>query len=50
MALREKIGPDKTEAEGFGGSKVESDNAVWPDFAAVRRDGANFPHLFVNRR
>jgi hypothetical protein len=32
MALRAKIGPDKAEAEGFGGSKVEADNAVWPDF------------------
>jgi hypothetical protein len=24
------MGPDKAEAEGFGGSKVEADNAVWP--------------------
>jgi hypothetical protein len=32
VALLAKIGPDKAEAEGFGGSKVEADNAVWPDF------------------
>ena len=32
MALRVKIGPDKAEAEGFGGSKVEADNAIWTDF------------------
>ena len=32
MALRVKIVPDKAKAEGFGGSKVEADNAVWPDF------------------
>ena len=31
MALRAKIGPDEAEAEGFGGSKVEADNEVWPD-------------------
>jgi hypothetical protein len=32
VALRAKIGPDATEAEGFGGSKVKADNKVWPDF------------------
>jgi hypothetical protein len=32
VALRVKIGPDEAEAEGFGGSKVEADNEVWPDF------------------
>jgi hypothetical protein len=32
MALRAKIGLDEAEAEGFGGSKVEADNEVWPDF------------------
>jgi hypothetical protein len=32
MALRVKIRLDKAEAEGFGGSKVEADNAVWLDF------------------
>ena len=30
--MREKIGPDEAEPEGFGGSKVEGDNEVWPDF------------------
>jgi hypothetical protein len=50
VALLAKIGPDKAEAEGFGGSKVEADNAVGPILAAARRDGANFPHLFVHRR
>jgi hypothetical protein len=30
--LREKIGPDEAESEGFGGSKDEGDNEVWPDF------------------
>jgi hypothetical protein len=32
VALRGKIGPDEAEPEGFGGSKVEGDNEVWPDF------------------
>ena len=31
-ALRAKIGPDEALAEGFGGSKVEAGNEVWPDF------------------
>jgi hypothetical protein len=31
VALLAKIGPDQAEAEGFGGSKVEADNNVWPD-------------------
>jgi hypothetical protein len=35
VALRTKIGPDAAEAEGFGGSKVEADNKVWPD---IRRN------------
>jgi hypothetical protein len=30
--LRAKIGPDEALAEGFGGSKVEAGNEVWPDF------------------
>ncbi len=29
--MREKIGPNEAEPEGFGGSKVEGDNKVWPD-------------------
>jgi hypothetical protein len=28
---RAKIGPDEVEPEGFGGSKVEGENEVWPD-------------------
>ena len=31
-ALRAKIGPDEAEPEGFGGSKVEGEYEVWPDF------------------
>jgi len=31
MALRAKIGPDKAEPEGCGGSTVEGENEVWPD-------------------
>jgi hypothetical protein len=31
MALRAKISPDEAEPEGFGGSKVEGENEVWPD-------------------
>jgi hypothetical protein len=50
VALLVKIGPDKAEAEGFGGSNVEADDAAWPDFRRSRRDGANFPYLFVHRR
>jgi hypothetical protein len=30
--LLEKIGPDEAKPEGFGGSKVEGENEVWPDF------------------
>ena len=30
--MREKIGPDEAEPQGFGGSKVEGDNELWPDF------------------
>ena len=30
--MREKIGPDEAEPEGFGGSRVEGDNEVWADF------------------
>jgi hypothetical protein len=50
VALLVKIDADKAEAEGFGGSNVETDNAVWPDFHRSPRDEANFPHLFVHRR
>uniref|UniRef100_E6QLG0 Uncharacterized protein n=1 Tax=mine drainage metagenome TaxID=410659 RepID=E6QLG0_9ZZZZ len=32
MALRAKIGPNEAEGEGFGGSKFEPDNEVWPNF------------------
>ena len=63
-ALRAKIRPDEAEPEGCGGSTVEGENEVWPDFhpsdkkpspgtricAATRRDGAIFPQLFVSRR
>src|SRR5271155_1080869 len=31
-ALRPKTGPDEAEAEGFGYSKVEADNEIWPGF------------------
>jgi hypothetical protein len=31
MALRAKIRLDEAEPEGFGGSKVEGENEVWPD-------------------
>ena len=27
-----KIGPDEAEPEGCGGSTVEGENEVWPDF------------------
>jgi hypothetical protein len=37
VALLVKIGPGIAEAEGFGGSNVEADNAVGPIFAAARR-------------
>ncbi|MGB7265970.1 MAG: hypothetical protein WBC92_10690 [Terracidiphilus sp.] len=30
--MRTEIGPDEAEAEGFGGTKVEAENEVWPDF------------------
>src|SRR5271165_2513735 len=30
--LRAKIGPDEAEPEGCGGSTVEGENEVWPDF------------------
>jgi hypothetical protein len=50
MALRAEICPDEAEFEGFGGSKSEDDNEVWADYRRNRRDGANFPHFFVNLR
>jgi hypothetical protein len=64
MALRAKISPDEAEPEGFGGSKVEGENEVWPDFRRnprlparvlragmeAERDGASFPHFVVARR
>ena len=31
-ALRVKIRPDEAEPEGCGGSTVEGENEVWPDF------------------
>jgi len=31
-ALRAKIRPDEAESEGCGGTTVEDDNKVWPDF------------------
>jgi len=31
--LRGKIMPDEAESKGCGGSTVEDDNEVWPDFA-----------------
>ena len=50
-ALRAKIGPDKTKAEGCGGSTVEADNECMGQFfAATQRDGADFSDLFVTRR
>jgi hypothetical protein len=30
--LRAKIRPDEAEPEGYGGSTVEGENEVWPDF------------------
>jgi hypothetical protein len=30
--LRAKIRPDEAEPEGCGGSTVEGENEVWPDF------------------
>src|SRR6266702_6622397 len=33
MALRAKIGPDEAEPEGCGGSTVEGENEIWPDFS-----------------
>jgi hypothetical protein len=32
MALRVKIGPEQADPKGFGGSKAEDENDVWPDF------------------
>jgi hypothetical protein len=31
-ALRAKIRPDEAESEGCGGTTVEDENEVWPDF------------------
>jgi hypothetical protein len=43
VALPAKIVPDKAEAEGFGGSKVEADNAVWRDFRRNPKGQGQFP-------
>jgi hypothetical protein len=57
--LRAKTGPDEAEAEGFGYSKVEVDNEVWPGFSPrqaelARVEGAGtgwiYPDCFVARR
>jgi hypothetical protein len=47
VALLAKIGPDKAEAEGIGGCKVEADNAVWPDF---RRSPKGWGHFSLSLR
>jgi len=38
MALRQKIRPDEAESEGCGGSTVEGENEVWPDFHPSDKD------------
>jgi hypothetical protein len=50
MALRAKIRPDEAESEGCGGTTVEGENEVWPDFRRNPSGRANFPHFVVNRR
>jgi hypothetical protein len=50
MALRAKNGPDEAEPEGFGGSKVEGENEVWPVFLRNPSAGASFPDFCVDRR
>ena len=32
VALPAKIRPDEAESEGCGGSTVEGENEIWPDF------------------
>jgi hypothetical protein len=32
------MGTPGAEAEGFGGSKVEADNEVWPNFHPIDED------------
>jgi hypothetical protein len=46
-ALRAKIGPDEAKAEGFGGSKVEADNEVWPN---LRRNSKRRGHFSSSLR
>jgi hypothetical protein len=62
--LRAKTGPHEAGAEGFGYSKVEADNEIWPGFrrnpgvpskrelAGVKAAGTGwiFPDCFVARR
>ena len=43
MALPTKIGPDEAESEGCGGSTVEDDNEVWPDFHRNPKGWGQFP-------
>jgi hypothetical protein len=50
MALRAKICSDEAEDEGFGDSKARTTTTYEQIFAATRKDGADFPHLFVARR
>jgi hypothetical protein len=50
MALRAKIGIDEAEPEGCGGSTVEGENEVWPDFRRNPSGRANFPNFGVDRR
>ena len=46
-ALLARIRPGKAEAEGFGGSKVEADNAVWPN---LRRNPMGRGHFSSSHR
>jgi len=50
MALRAKIRPDEAEPEGCGGSTVEGENEVWPDFRRNPKGRGHLPDFRVNRR
>jgi hypothetical protein len=50
MALRAKNRSDEAEDDGFGNPKARMTTKYERFFAATRRDGANFLHLFVARR
>jgi len=50
MTLRAKIASTEAEDEDIGDSKARTTTTDEAIFAAIRRDGADFPNFVVGRR